>query len=83
MYGEEISIEILQALNSGIIPGGWNDTTVVLIPKVDYLELITQFRPISLCNVIYKIMSKMLASQLKEVYLILFHLCKAPLFLEG
>jgi hypothetical protein len=67
MCGEEISMEILQALNSGNIPEGWNDTTVVLIPKVDDLELITRFRPISLCNVIYKIMSKMLASRLKEV----------------
>jgi hypothetical protein len=52
---------ILQALNSGIIPEGWNDTTVILIPKVDCPESITQYRPISLCNVIYKIISKMLA----------------------
>jgi hypothetical protein len=40
MCGEEISGEILQALNTGIIPDGWNDTTVVLIPKVDDPELI-------------------------------------------
>jgi hypothetical protein len=50
-----------------VIPEGWNDTTVVLIPKVDNPELITQFCPISLCNVIYKIISKMLASRLKEI----------------
>jgi hypothetical protein len=50
-----------------VIPEGWNDTTVVLIPKVDNPELITQFHPISLCNVIYKIISKMLASRLKEI----------------
>jgi hypothetical protein len=65
--GEEIIKEVLQALNTGIIPEGWNDTTVVLIPKVDVPELVTQFRPISLCNVIYKLMSKLLASRLKEV----------------
>jgi hypothetical protein len=53
--GEEITQEILQALNTGIIPEGWNDTTVVLIPKIDDPELISQFCPISLCNVIYKI----------------------------
>jgi hypothetical protein len=65
--GAEITSEILQALNTGVIPDGWNDTTVVLIPKVDNPELITQFRPISLCNVIYKIISKMLAFRLKWI----------------
>ena len=50
-----------------MIPDGWNDTTVVLIPKEDMPEMITQFRPISLCNVIYKIISKMLAMRLKEI----------------
>ena len=65
--GEEITQEILQAMNTGIIPEGWNDTTVVLIPKVDNPELVTQFRPISLCNVIYKIISKMLAIRLKGI----------------
>jgi hypothetical protein len=29
--GDEIAQEVLQAVNSGVIPDGWNDTTVVLI----------------------------------------------------
>jgi hypothetical protein len=65
--GEDITKEVLLALNSSTIPEGWNDTTVVLIPKVDDPELVTQFRPISLCNVIYKIISKILAGRLKEI----------------
>jgi hypothetical protein len=67
MCGEEITHEVLQALDTGIIPSGWNDTTVVLIPKVDDPELVTQYRPISLCNIIYKIISKMLAFRLKGI----------------
>jgi hypothetical protein len=65
--GAQITQEVLQALNSGVIPEGWNDTTVVLIPTVDDPESITQYRPISLCNVIYKIISKMLAHRLKVI----------------
>jgi hypothetical protein len=65
--GDEITREVLQALNSGQILEGWNDTTVVLIPKVDEPELVTQFRPISLCNMIYKIISKLLAARLKTI----------------
>jgi hypothetical protein len=65
--GHEITQEVLQALNSGVILDGWNDTTIVLIPKVEDPERITQYRPISLCNVIYKIISKMLALRLKLI----------------
>jgi hypothetical protein len=50
-----------------VIPEGWNDTTMVLIPKVADPEFITQFRPIGLCNVIYKIISKMLTLRLKGI----------------
>jgi hypothetical protein len=77
--GEEITTEVLQALNTGIIPDGWNDTTIVLIPKVNDPENITQFRPISLCNVIYKIISKVLAQRLKAILISLL-LHKVPLF---
>jgi hypothetical protein len=48
LIGEELTDEVLSAINSGAIPEGWNITNVVLIPKVDNPVSITQYRPISL-----------------------------------
>jgi hypothetical protein len=66
--------EVLAAINNKKMPEGWNSTSIVLIPKVDSPEVITQYRPISLCNVVYKIISKMLANRLEKYCLKLFHL---------
>ena len=59
---------VLDYLNSGIMILGINHSNIVLIPKVKTLEKISDFRPISLCNVIYKIISKVLANRLKQIF---------------
>ena len=61
MMGDELIDEVLQTINNAVIPEGWNDTAIVMIPKVDNPERVTQFRPISLCNVVYKVISKVLS----------------------
>ncbi|KAL5546632.1 hypothetical protein UlMin_006319 [Ulmus minor] len=44
-----------------------NETIITLLPKIKNLTWVTDFRPISLCNVLYKIISKMLANRLRQV----------------
>ncbi|XP_042964616.1 uncharacterized protein LOC122298830 [Carya illinoinensis] len=42
-------------------------TNIVLIPKVDDLRGFSQFRPISLCSIVYKILSKVLVNRLEPI----------------
>jgi hypothetical protein len=67
IVGEQVTSEVLGVLNGGPFPQGWNETTIVLIPKVSTPLSIKDLRPISLCNVLYKLVSKVLANRLKNI----------------
>ena len=67
IVGLEVVKCVLTALNLGIMPSGLNETHICLIPKVKSPQKITEYRPKSLCNVVYKLISKVLANRLKRV----------------
>ncbi|KAL5574518.1 hypothetical protein UlMin_016217 [Ulmus minor] len=67
VVGEEVTEACLGFTNRGLPLGNINETIITLLPKIKNPTRITEFMPISLCNVIYKIISKMLANRLRKV----------------
>ena len=62
---QEVTSVVLAILNSGIVPSQLNHTFLTLIPKIHSPRKVTYFRPITLSNVLYKIVAKVLANRLK------------------
>jgi hypothetical protein len=58
---------VRQFFISGVMPSGVNDTSIVLIPKVDDPMELKDFRPIGLCNVVYKVVSKCLVNRMRPL----------------
>jgi hypothetical protein len=64
---EDVTRAVLQFLNGGDMPELVNNTILSLIPKVKNPLELTKFRPIALCNVLYKICSKTIANRLRHI----------------
>lgn len=58
MCGDDIVQACTRWLNEGIIPSSLGDTNIVLVPKCDAPNSMSDLRPESLCNVVYKILPK-------------------------
>ena len=67
LVGKDITQSVVSFLNSTSLSKHINHTFITLIPKVKNPELVSECCPISLCNVLYKIFSKVLENRLKKI----------------
>ena len=63
--------DVVKAVTSffilGSMPKEVNCSLIVLIPKISNPTSVNHFRPISLCNMVYKIISKLLVDKLRPM----------------
>jgi hypothetical protein len=64
-WGRIFTWHIEESRVSGYILGSLNATFFALIPKVNKQRNFHYFRPIALCNFVYKVISKIIASRIK------------------
>lgn len=65
--GRSMIDAVQEFFRSGELLKQWNATVLTLVPKKTNATKITEFRPISCCNTVYKVASKLLANRLKDI----------------
>jgi hypothetical protein len=63
--GDDIYEAVKEWMERGYFPSSLNDTNICLLPKCENPTSMKEMRPISLCNVLYKMVSKLLANRMK------------------
>ena len=64
---EDVTRAVQAFFHSGSLFKPLNHSYIFLIPKKPFPDEVSHFRPISLCNVIYKVISKVMVNRLKPV----------------
>ncbi|KAK6125283.1 hypothetical protein DH2020_040972 [Rehmannia glutinosa] len=67
VVGEAVTAEVLNVLNNGGDLKDWNGATITLIPKVANPVMVKEFRPVSLCNVCYKIVARAITNRMRPL----------------
>ncbi|KAA3471353.1 reverse transcriptase [Gossypium australe] len=66
IVGKDVETFCLGVLNEGMDFESTNRTDIVLIPKSSHPTNLVDFRPISLCTILYKLVAKTIANRLQD-----------------
>ena len=67
LVGESVRKEVKQVFISQTMPEYLNRTLITLIPKCNTLESLSNYRQISLCNTVYKIVTKVIMARIRPM----------------
>lgn len=67
IIGRDVVDAVDEFFRNGRLLKEWNHAIITLVPKSPHAKTVTDYRPISCCNVFYKIISKILACRLRLV----------------
>lgn len=67
IIGADVSRGIRSFFETGVMQQGHNNTHVCLIPKITAPKKVSDYRPIALCSVYYKVIAKILTRRLQPL----------------
>ena len=82
IVGEDVCNAVKEFFSSGRLLGELNTTIISLVPKKSNPELVTDYRPIACCGVVYKGISKIISNRIKSVLGNLIDISQSA-FIEG
>lgn len=65
IVGDSVVEEVMRAFEKRRVPKYLNETHIVLIPKIQGPEVFGNYKPISLSNTVYKIITKVIVAKLR------------------
>lgn len=67
IVGYDVCQAIKELFQSGCLPKKINHTVIYLIPKSSYSSTVGDYRYIAYCNVVYKVISKILTGRMASI----------------
>ncbi|XP_075659168.1 uncharacterized protein LOC142629059 [Castanea sativa] len=65
LVGTSVVNEVCKVFQDSTMPPHLNETLITLIPKYPGADCLASFRPISLCNIVYKVVTKIIVKRLR------------------